>query len=165
MVISDENRDSWRSSNHPTTDSVGDAASAGGEDSPDTRHSSPRGRRLPAPPPDGETPIQQRQSITLNLQDDDDNDMYASVDGPAQEIPARLKIKTLEIPEGSGDSSFYAKVGESEDTDLYAQVDDPTVKSNKPTAENAQASTSVGTPTLPQNADSPIDPNYSSAEY
>ncbi|XP_078481260.1 uncharacterized protein LOC100175574 [Ciona intestinalis] len=161
-MVTDETNDSWRSSNQHTTDSVGDAGSNGGDDSPDTRHSSPRGRRLPTPPPEGETPVQHRQSITLNLQEDD---TYAKVEEPSKENPVRLKIKTLDILEGSGDSSFYAKVRDGEENDLYAQVDDTTLKDDPKPIEGAHASPSPSTPLKSPKLDSPSDPNYAGAEY
>jgi len=78
---------------------------------------SPKGRRLPTPPN-----VDDKNS----LQTDDDDSVYAKVNDPMKpSSQVRMKIKTLDIREGSGDSSFYAKVGEvAEDADLYAQVND-----------------------------------------
>ncbi|XP_076823067.1 uncharacterized protein LOC143469273 isoform X1 [Clavelina lepadiformis] len=98
-------------------------------------HSSPKGRRLPTPPPD----ISENMEA-VNVQDDDD--MYAKVDDAKKKKTFRMKIKTLEIPEGSGDSSFYAKVNDNvdtEDTDLYAQVDDKTLQGTEQKNEDKES--------------------------
>jgi len=120
----------------------------------DKRHSySPKGRRLPTPPPEDLS-----NQVGLHLhhhhlpsQLQDDEDMYAQVEtttnssslednntipntnvvsssGSVGRKQQRLQIKTLEYTEGSGDSAFYAKVGDDveDDSSLYAQVDHST---------------------------------------
>nr|CAB3260629.1 uncharacterized protein LOC100175574 [Phallusia mammillata] len=149
--------------------STSELSGSGG--SPEIKHHSPKGRRLPTPPPeDLQVSSEQLISVTVPGENEDDEDMYAKVEERPKSDTGRIKIKTLDVPEGSGDSSFYAKVGDvvvEDGDDLYAQVDNPGQVTDK--SGNSQTDTPstsfAGDSSKTSAAEAADKINYGDAEY